>query len=101
MLSLTTFAAALEGQALRPLSTGGRVLLFLAGATVFHTSFVVGGVGCAIALATFSGTGTSGRASKRREVARARAPDHDREHLPLMCVAAGPSQPHRPEPLRC
>lgn len=50
MISLSAFAAALEGQALAPLATGGRVLLFAAALTVFHPSFVVGGVGCATAL---------------------------------------------------
>jgi TRAP transporter 4TM/12TM fusion protein len=50
MVALTALAAALEGQALRPLSAGGRALLLGAGLSAFHPSLAVGGVGCALAL---------------------------------------------------
>ncbi len=50
MVALAAFAAALEGYALGPLPTGGRVLLFVAAAAVFHPSPVVGGVGGAAAV---------------------------------------------------
>jgi TRAP-type uncharacterized transport system fused permease subunit len=50
MIALTAFAAALEGYGLRPLSTGGRVLLMVAALSAYHPSLLVGGAGCAVAL---------------------------------------------------
>ena len=50
MVALAAFAAALEGQALRPLNAGGRAFLMLTALSAFHPSFVVGGVGCTLAL---------------------------------------------------
>jgi TRAP-type uncharacterized transport system fused permease subunit len=65
MVSLAAFAAALEGYALGPLTTGGRVLLFVAAAAVFHPSPVVGGVGGAAALVyVFWHGSTTGRVQR-------------------------------------
>ena len=50
MVALAGFAAALEGQALRPLGRNGRLFLLVAATTVFHPSFLVAGVGCGAAL---------------------------------------------------
>lgn len=50
MLALAAFAAALEGQALRPIGPGGRVFLLVAALSAFHPSLAVGGVGCTLAL---------------------------------------------------
>jgi len=51
MLALAAIAAALEGQALRPLATPGRVVLLIAGALAFIPSLLPWGVGCAVAFA--------------------------------------------------
>ncbi len=51
MVALSAFAAALEGQALRPLTGTGRILLIAAAASAFHPSFLVGALGAAVALA--------------------------------------------------
>jgi len=50
MVALTAFAAALEGQALRPLTVGGRILLLASAATAFHPSFLVGAAGALFAV---------------------------------------------------
>ena len=50
MVALSAFAAALEGHALRPLSGSGRLLLFVAAASAFHPSFLVGGLGVIVAV---------------------------------------------------
>ena len=50
MVALGAFAAALEGYASRALGRGGRVILSLAGAAVFHPSPLVGTVGASAAL---------------------------------------------------
>ena len=47
---LDELAAALEGHALRPLSGGGRILLFVVAASAFHPSFLVGGLGATVAV---------------------------------------------------
>ena len=50
MVALAAFAAALEGHALRPLAGSGRLLLFVAAASAFHPSFLVGGLGAMVAV---------------------------------------------------
>ncbi len=45
MVALAAFAAALEGQSLRPLTTSGRILLLAGACTAFFPSFWVGGLG--------------------------------------------------------
>jgi len=50
MLSLTAAAAALEGQALAPLGSAGRVLLMVVALSVYHPSLAVGAVGCTVGL---------------------------------------------------
>ena len=45
MVALAAFAAALEGQALRRLTTGGRIVLLAGAGTAFSPSFLVGGLG--------------------------------------------------------
>lgn len=50
MLSLTAFAAALEGFALRPLTSRGRVFLLAGALCAFHPSLIVGAVGSTLAL---------------------------------------------------
>jgi TRAP transporter 4TM/12TM fusion protein len=51
MLALAAIAAALEGQALRPLGPSGRVVLLVAGALAFFPTLTLWGVGCGLALA--------------------------------------------------
>jgi len=51
MISLTAVAAALEGYALHELTWGERMFLLAAALTAYHPSLVVGGVGCALAVA--------------------------------------------------
>ena len=51
MVALAAFAAALEGQSLRRLTTGGRILLLAGGVTVFFPSFLVGGLGALFVVA--------------------------------------------------
>jgi len=45
MVALAAFAAALEGQSLRRLTVGGRIVLLVGAATAFFPSFLVGGAG--------------------------------------------------------
>ena len=45
MVALAAFAAALEGQALKRLTVGGRMLLLAGASTAFSPSFLVGGLG--------------------------------------------------------
>ena len=45
MVALAAFAAALEGQSIRRLTTGGRILLLAGASTAFSPSFLVGGLG--------------------------------------------------------
>jgi hypothetical protein len=69
MVALAAFAAALEGQSLKRLSIGGRILLLAGAATAFSPSFLVGGLGALLVVAYtlnqefvdefFFGTGTS------------------------------------------
>ena len=51
MVALAAFAAALEGQSLRRLTVGGRILLLVGASTAFSPSFLVGGLGalCVVA----------------------------------------------------
>ena len=51
MVALAAFAAALEGQALKRLTAGGRILLLAGASTAFSPSFLVGGLGalCVVA----------------------------------------------------
>jgi len=51
MVALAAFAAALEGQAVRPLSRSGRIVLLVAAASAFHPAFRVGVVGAMFAVA--------------------------------------------------
>ena len=51
MVALAAFAAALEGQSLRRLSTGGRILLLAGAATAFSPYFLVGGLGALLVVA--------------------------------------------------
>jgi TRAP transporter 4TM/12TM fusion protein len=51
MLALAAIAAALEGQALRPLALSGRAVLLISGALAFFPSLTPWGVGCGVALA--------------------------------------------------
>ena len=45
MVALAAFASALEGQSLRRLTVGGRILLLVGASTAFFPSFLVGGLG--------------------------------------------------------
>ena len=51
MVALAAFAAALEGQSLRRLTVGSRILLLVGASTAFFPSFLVGGLGalCVVA----------------------------------------------------
>ena len=51
MVALAALAAALEGQSLRRLTVGGRILLLVGASTAFFPSFLVGGLGalCVVA----------------------------------------------------
>jgi len=51
MVALAAFAAALEGQALRPLTPTGRAVMLAAALSAFHPSLAVGATGCGLALA--------------------------------------------------
>ena len=51
MVALAAFAAALEGQSLRRLTTGGRILLLAGASTAFFPSFLVGGLGALFVVA--------------------------------------------------
>jgi len=51
MVALAAFAAALEGQSLRRLTAGGRILLLAGAATAFFPSFLVGGLGALFVVA--------------------------------------------------
>ena len=51
MVALAAFAAALEGQALRRLTTGGRIVLLAGGGCAFFPSFLVGGLGALFVIA--------------------------------------------------
>ena len=51
MVALAAFAAALEGQSLKRLTEGGRILLLAGAATAFFPSFLVGGLGALFVVA--------------------------------------------------
>jgi len=51
MVALAAFAAALEGQSLKRLTAGGRILLLAGASTVFFPSFLVGGLGALFVVA--------------------------------------------------
>ena len=51
MVALAAFAAALEGQALKRLTVGGRMLLLAGASTAFSPSFLVGGLGALFVVA--------------------------------------------------
>ena len=51
MVALAAFAAALEGQSLRRLTAGGRILLLAGASTAFFPSFLVGGLGALFVVA--------------------------------------------------
>ena len=51
MVALAAFAAALEGQALKRLTVGGRILLLVGASTAFYPSFLVGGLGALFVVA--------------------------------------------------
>ena len=51
MVALAAVAAALEGQSLRRLTTGGRILLLTGASTAFFPSFLVGGLGALFVVA--------------------------------------------------
>jgi TRAP-type uncharacterized transport system fused permease subunit len=51
MVALAAFAAALEGQSVRRLTAGGRVLLLAGASTAFFPSFLVGGLGALFVVA--------------------------------------------------
>ena len=51
MVALAAFSAALEGQSLKRLSTGGRILLLAGAATAFSPYFLVGGLGALLVVA--------------------------------------------------
>ena len=51
MVALAAFAAALEGQSLRRLTVGGRIVLLVGAATAFFPSVLVGGVGALAVIA--------------------------------------------------
>jgi len=51
MVALAAFAAALEGQALRRLTVGGRILLLAGASTAFIPSPLVGGLGALFVVA--------------------------------------------------
>jgi TRAP-type uncharacterized transport system fused permease subunit len=51
MVALAAFAAALEGQALKRLTSGGRILLLAGASTAFFPSFLVGGLGALFVVA--------------------------------------------------
>jgi TRAP transporter 4TM/12TM fusion protein len=51
MVALAAFAAALEGQALRRLTTGGRIVLLTGAGCAFSPSFLVGGLGAFLVIA--------------------------------------------------
>jgi TRAP-type uncharacterized transport system fused permease subunit len=51
MVALAALAAALEGQSIRRLSAGGRILLLAGASTAFHPSFLVGGLGALFVVA--------------------------------------------------
>ena len=51
MVALAAFAAALEGQALRRLTTGGRIVLLAGAGCAFFPSFLVGGLGALFVIA--------------------------------------------------
>ena len=50
MVALAAFAAALEGQAFRPIGGRGRVFLLVVALSVFHPSLLVAAVGCTLGL---------------------------------------------------
>ena len=51
MVALAAFAAALEGQSLRRLTAGGRILLLAGASTAFFPTFLVGGLGALFVVA--------------------------------------------------
>ena len=51
MVALAAFAAALEGQSMRRLTAGGRILLLAGASTAFFPSFLVGGLGALFVVA--------------------------------------------------
>ena len=51
MVALAAVAAALEGQSLRRLTAGGRILLLAGASTAFFPSFLVGGLGALFVVA--------------------------------------------------
>ncbi len=51
MVALAAFAAALEGQSLRRLTAGGRILLLTGASTAFFPTFLVGGLGALFVVA--------------------------------------------------
>ena len=50
MVALASFASALEAHALRPVPTGGRLLLLLCASSAFHPSPLVGSIGAIVAI---------------------------------------------------